>query len=265
MSELELELEGEFRFSYDWMRAAVSHSLHHINLFGDGKRHGFATILFLVSAIISFQYAYVEYLDTQSAYLMAINRQDELSVPLTCSALSCEFFQEERCVESRLLHDGENTTVAAADCQWTVKLITDSRFESKRTALGLLSGSQNESSVEYFAAVEQETLKFISLSKTVDETYEPAFESWSAQVFSSYDYFSDCAEYHDSTDRTCGAFQLSFDNKVYTITVNDQVGFIIILSTGALSTLVFGVLWRIILCNLDAASELHLWLSPKED
>lgn len=265
MSELELELDGQFRFSYDWLRAAISHSLHHINLFGDGKRHGFATLMFVVSTIVSFQYAYVEYLDTESAYLMALRLDDSLTVDLACSALSCEFFQEKRCDMPRLLRDGENTSVAASDCQWTVKLITDSRFESKRTALGLLTAAENETSVEYFAAVEQETLKFVSLSKTVDETYTPPFESWSAQVFSSYDYFSPCSEYHDSLNRTCGAFQLSFDNKVYTITVNDQVAFIIILSTGALSTLLFGVLWRIILCNLDAASQLHRWLAPKQD
>lgn len=261
----DLELDGPFTFSYAWIRAALAHSLHHISIYGDGKRHGFATLMFIVCALVSFQYAYVEYLDEKSAYLMALNPSADLSVEMSCSAVSCYFFQEKQCDDARALTNGQNTTIAAADCQWTVKIITNSSFESKRTAIGLLTQVDNETSREYFAAVEQETLKFVSLSKTVDETYIPPFETWAAQVFSTYDYFRDCAAYHDNAQQTCGAFQLSFDNKVYTITVNNQVGFIIVLSTGMISSVVFWVLWKLITYNLDAGSELHLWLGAHQD
>jgi len=261
----ELELDGPFSFSYAWGRAAISHSLHHINIYGTEKRHGFATLMFFVCVLVSFQYAYVEYLDGSSAYLMAIDKVDELSVDMACSAVSCYFYQEKECDDARALTDGQNTTIAASDCRWTVKIVTNASFESKRTAIGLLTRVDNETSREYFAAVEQETLKFVSLSKTVDETYSPPFETWAAQVFSTYDYYRDCAAYQDNAEQTCGAFQISFDNKVYTITVNNQVGFIIVLSTGMISSVVFWVLLKLAMYNFDAGSTMHLWLDPKRE
>ena len=258
-------LEGPVRFSYDWLRAALSHTLRHLNIYGDAKRHGLGTLFFLVCMLVSFQYAYVEYLDRSSAYLMALAPADDLSANVSCSALLCRFYQEAACDAPRLLSYGETTSIAVSQCQWTAMVVTNASFEAKRTALALLNTVQNETTREYFATVEQETLKFVSLSKTVDATYSPPAESWSVQVFSTYDYYAPCAAYHTSEQQTCGAFQFSFDNKVYTITVNREVGFVVVLSAGMLSSIVFYILIKLALYNFDAGSELHRWFGEHRD
>lgn len=196
---------------------------------------------------------------------MAIETVDDLSVELLCSANSCSFFQEENCVEPRELADGDNTTITAADCTWTIKVLANASFEAKRNALALLTMVGNTTDREYFTSVEQETLKFGSLSKTVDQTYSPPFESWTVQMFSAFDYFEPCMIYHDSTDTVCGAFTLSFEDKVFTITNNNEVAFVVIIAAAIISTIVFAVLWKLAMYNFDAGSELHAWFGTHVD
>lgn len=264
--ELDLAVGESCSFSYDWLRAAMAFCLQHFNLLGPFKRHGFGTLVLLVGFAVCLEYSAREYFATKSGYLMALNYEDDLYATLYCNAVGgCAFEQEEACVAPFNLSRGENASIAASDCQWTVRVLCASDFDSKRTAFALLNVVGDEVDLQDFPVMEQETLRQAQLSKTIDETTEPAHESWSLNVWSSFRRYGPCAAYGEREDVVCAAFDILFDQKVYTISRNDQVALVNILSGAMWAWLLLAILVKVALSFFDMASALHQTFGPKND
>jgi hypothetical protein len=161
---------------------------------------------------------------------MAIEGSHNLTAEFLCNAVACEFSNTNSSVA---LSSGQNWTINAEDPSWTIRVLVNNSFNERRSALVLLEGEE----FEFISPIDQEALKFVMLSKTVDETYSPPLESWSIQVFSSFAYFPGCR----NETLVCGALQINFDNKIYTISHNSRNSLVLIASAILISAVLF---WR---------------------
>jgi len=259
-------ITGNCSWSYDWIRAAIAFCLQHFNLLGPFKRHGFATLVLLVGFPVCLQFVWTDYFAQGRGYLQAINYDEDLEASLYCNAVDgCHFYQPEACKEPIVLRQGENTSIAASDCQWEVMVICASDFDSKRTAFALMNFVDNMTDLQDLPVVEQETLRVAALSKTIDETMVPPAESWSLNVWSSFKHYDQCGEYQDRDDRVCSGYTLLFDPKVYTISPNHEVAAVNIFSGTMWFWLIFALMLWVSLGFFDAASELQFEFGKKED
>jgi hypothetical protein len=199
----------------------------------ESKFGGLLSLLLFVAVFLSGEFALQDYLNTHSAYLMALEKPATTEIELLCNAVYCAVIG----AGGVNLTNGSSVRLSAsASLNYTVQVVAPSDFESRRRALAF------DSSEQYFSNLEQETEKFVLLSKTIDETYgPPPLETWAVQVLSTFQHYEPCAQ-QQQPSFTCGAYTLSFDNKVYVISHDLHSGAVIVLSAAVLSGIAMGLL-----------------------
>lgn len=221
--------------------------LRHFNVYGHGKHHGAATMFLFVGFFITAFYTAHETFSDEQAYLLVVSDTSKLSVDIVCGAEEyCRFISEGG--KTLTLENGNTTTITASDSMWTIEALTPTRFTSKRVVLAIKTV---EDELIYFPSVEQETLRFISLSKTVDRTIDPEHESWTVNDWGTYKEYPACRNvtpgYDGADSHTCGAFEIHFDHRMYIESSRPDINLALtILSSGALWVTLYAWLWYIV-------------------
>lgn len=193
--------------------------LERFSLYGTRKWHGWGTVLFLSSVMISVHYNYMQLTEPEEAYRLIRKHYTNLSVEVLCHASgSCNFFQVggDDCSVSQRLGFGEIIEITESEtCTWIIEVYTNLSYVSRIAALALIfnSSSPTDISNQYFPVLESHFIQHIDLAMKLDETYDPPLTEWNVIRGSNLSYNISCLD--DAL--VCGAYQLRFDPKVEVI------------------------------------------------
>lgn len=217
------------------VKSGVDFALQHFNVFSAGRHHGAATLFFFVGAVITVVYTSFEQFSDEQAYLLVVRNTEQVGVELVCGATKYCRFHNSNSNESLELTAGNATYIRATDPTWTVEALTHTSFTSKRVVLAVRTAND----LIYFPAVEQETLRFITLSKTIDRTDVPELESWTVSDLNTYEEFPSCRSaqppYDGADSHTCGAFQISFDRRSYIESARPDINLVLTVLSSAMA------------------------------
>lgn len=243
----------EWPLAESWRDRCVGfHSL--CNLFGGENTlcGGLLTVLLFVAIVLSGEFAIQDYRNTHSAYLTTLEQSTTpAQITVVCNALYCAFDSSSI---GNLTNGSSALLNASAALSYTVQVVVPSSdFELRWQALAF----SNNGSLQYFDNLEQEALKAVLLSKTIDET--KLRESWTAQVSPMFRHYLPCVGF--PPELICGAYSLDFENTVYVISWDLRSSVVIVLSAAMISSVTLGVLIFLTYWCISARTQVQIYFA----
>lgn len=231
----------------------------HLSVYGEGKRRGAATMFLCVGIIITINFTVHTGYDMLSsqAFLNIARETNTTQATVVCGATAyCNF---TNCRDSVSIGSGENVTLSARDCTWTAAVLTRTGL-TRREALAISTDDYI-----FFPELEQELLRFVTITKRVDKTEYPERVLYTVTDWDRYMPFEPCTTatpaYDDRDSHTCGAFEIHFDRRTYIDTPrSDLIAILTILVTFMLCMVHYFVL-RLLLGLSDLTRRISKRLS----